>query len=129
MRRIDQIIVHCSATPPSMDIGVEEIRQWHVRDNKWQDIGYHWVIRRGGVIEKGRDESRIGAHVAGHNSHSIGVCLVGGRDRFDFTLPQIHSLHYLADQLRQRYPNATFHGHNEFSNKRCPQFDVQEFFR
>ena len=83
----DTIIVHCSATPQNMDIGVEEIRRWHTdpkpRGKGWSDIGYHYVIRRSGVVEAGRDWKRMGAHARGHNRTSIGICLVGGNDAED----------------------------------------------
>ena len=78
VRMIDSIIIHSTATPVGMDVGVEDIRAWHVRDNGWRDIGYHWVIRRDGTIEEGRPEIAVGAHVAGYNHNSIGVALVGG---------------------------------------------------
>ena len=80
------IIVHCADTLATMDIGVEEIRRWHVEERGWDDIGYANVIRRDGTIELGRDldgdgdvADEIGAHAAGFNAQSIGVCLVGGR--------------------------------------------------
>lgn len=66
MRKINALIVHNAATYDTMDIGVEEIRRVHIKENGWRDVGYHYVIRRNGVIEKGRDEATIGAHVAGH---------------------------------------------------------------
>ena len=77
MRKINWLVIHTAATRPSMDIGVKEIRQWH-KAKGWSDIGYHYVIRRDGRVEKGRPESRVGAHVAGYNRDSIGICLVGG---------------------------------------------------
>jgi len=79
---IARIIVHCSATPPDMSIGVSEIRDWHVNQNKWSDIGYHFVIKRGGLIQQGRDIELAGAHAEGHNSDSIGICLVGGVEKY-----------------------------------------------
>ena len=39
-----------------MDIGAEKIKEWHTKGNGWSDIGYHWVIRRDGTLDKGRDE-------------------------------------------------------------------------
>ena len=86
MREIDAIVIHCSYTPPSMDIGVREIYDWHVNDNGWKDIGYHYVIRRNGNIEIGRPEHTPGAHVAGHNHNTIGLCLVGAKARQGATL-------------------------------------------
>ena len=100
MREIKKIIVHCAATPPSMNIGAKEIRDWHMSPSKttpFSDIGYHYVIRRNGEIEKGRDISIAGAHAFGHNFNSIGVCLVGGIDDNkkaddNYTLKQYNSL-------------------------------------
>ena len=86
------IFVHASATKPSMDIGVEEIREWHlVEPFYFDDIGYHYVIRRNGIVEFGRSKHLIGAHAIGWNSHSLAICLVGGlsedgtSDEFNFT--------------------------------------------
>ena len=128
---INLIVVHCSATPPSMDIGAAEIRKWHT-DKGWSDIGYHYVIKRDGDLEVGRDESRQGAHVRGHNKNSLGVCLIGGVDRkgradANFTFDQYQSLGYLMMNLTDKHPKAEVKGHRDFSNKACPSFDVQSF--
>lgn len=129
MRAINKIIIHCSYTKPDMDIGVAEIRDWHVNDNGWSDIGYHHVIRRDGTIEPGRDEARSGAHCKGHNHDSIGVCLVGGmsedgKPECNYTLRQWRALDELIYDIQTRYPSATVHGHNEFSEKPCPVFNA-----
>ena len=76
-RKINEIIVHCSATPEGKDYSVDTIRQWHLQRG-FSDIGYHYVIYRDGSIHTGRYESIIGAHCAGHNANSIGVCYIGG---------------------------------------------------
>lgn len=127
MRDITKIIIHCSATPTSMDIGVKEIREWHL-ERGWTDIGYHYVIRRDGTLEEGRPLAQSGAHTLGENIGSIGICLVGGKDRFDFTLDQMDVLVDLVEELEEKFPSASVHGHNEFSSKACPQFDVEAFF-
>lgn len=127
MREINRIIIHCSATPAGMDIGRDEIDQWH-RERGWNGIGYHYVIRRNGDIEFGRPEYEVGAHTRGYNEDSIGICLVGGKDTFDYTADQIAELVGLVENLEERYPDATIHGHNEFSAKLCPRFDVAAFF-
>lgn len=128
MRKINEIIVHCSATKPKVNIGAAEIKQWHIRDNHWADIGYHYVIRLDGTIEKGRAEWRAGAHCYGHNAHSIGVCYVGGLtqsgEASDTRTPeQKKSLIKLLRDLKERY-HCEIHGHNEYSNKNCPCFDA-----
>lgn len=133
MRRIDTLIIHCSYTPPSMDIGAAEIRGWHVDDNKWSDIGYHYVIRRDGSIDLGRPLARPGAHVEGHNKYSIGVCLVGGVDKGgptgkpedNFTPMQKATLLVLLYQLRNLFPDTRICGHRDLQPKKaCPSFDV-----
>lgn len=138
-RPISKIIVHCSATPPNLDIGVNEIKEWHTRPksrkgNGWSDIGYHDVIPRCGGVEVGRPLSIQGAHTRGHNKGSIGICLVGGVDSDDnpennFTKAQFKSLERLLRCYKAQFPKATIHGHNEFSNKACPSFNVQEWLK
>ncbi|ATF00768.1 Negative regulator of beta-lactamase expression [Phaeobacter gallaeciensis] len=130
MRPISKIIIHCAATHPTQDVGVREIRQWH-KARGWSDIGYHAVIRRSGVIEYGRPATRIGAHVRGRNTGSLGVCLAGGHgssaeDRFDdhFTEAQKVMLVGMLHGLKLALPHATIHGHNEFAAKACPGFRV-----
>lgn len=77
MRIINEIIIHCSATPEGKDYTVEQIKQWH-KQRGFSDIGYHYVIYRDGSIHSGRPIERIGAHCLKHNAHSIGVCYIGG---------------------------------------------------
>ena len=76
-KKTDYLIIHCAATKPSMDIGVNEIRKWHL-DRGWRDVGYHYMIRRNGEVELGRRNDDMGAHASGYNHNSIGVCLIGG---------------------------------------------------
>jgi len=122
---IDKIVIHCADTPAGMDIGRDEIDRWH-KERGWNKIGYHWVIRLDGTAERGRPESRQGAHVKGHNRDSIGVCLVGGKGGFNFTRAQMKTLDRLCDKLAKSYPNAEFMGHRDLDRgKTCPNFDVK----
>ncbi|MBP5691206.1 MAG: N-acetylmuramoyl-L-alanine amidase, partial [Bacteroidaceae bacterium] len=77
MRKITEIIIHCSATPQGVDYTVADIDRWH-RQRGFNKIGYHYVIYRDGSIHQGRPVEEIGAHCIGHNAHSIGVCYIGG---------------------------------------------------
>lgn len=134
LRPIDKLIIHCSATNPKQDIGVEEVRDWHVKGNGWSDIGYHFFIRRDGTLETGRDIDKIGAHVAGQNAGSIGICMAGGIDmsgnaQANFTEQQWKELERFVRAFKAEYPKATVHGHNEFSNKACPSFSVQKWLK
>jgi len=131
MRTIDKIILHCAATKEGHDIKTETIKSWHVKGNGWSDIGYHYVIELDGTVKKGRPMHRSGAHTKGHNTGSIGVCYVGGIDiskkpKDTRTEAQRTAMDELINELLVEYPNATVHGHNEFSAKACPSFDVSK---
>lgn len=115
-----------------MDIGAEEIRRWHVGRNGWSDIGYHAVIRRSGDMDHGRKIEIVGAHAYGHNSDSIGVCLVGGIDEHgnpccNFTSNQYEALSLFIDICKNAWPKIKVIGHNKISDKDCPCFDVESF--
>jgi hypothetical protein len=134
MREINQIVIHCSDTPAGMDIGAAEIRQWHTdpppRGRGWNDIGYHYVIRRDGQLEIGRPEEVVGAHVEGHNAHSIGVCMVGGgKGVCNFTHDQWARLRSVVNMLTCEYPNAAVCGHRDLNPaKQCPSFDARAWW-
>lgn len=130
MRKINKIIVHCSATPEGRDNTIEDIDKWH-KARGWKGVGYHYVIHLDGSIHPGRDEDEVGAHCAGYNSKSIGVCYIGGLAK-DCSTPkdtrteeQKQSLLDLLTELKERYPSATIHGHREFAAKACPCFDAK----
>lgn len=138
MREINDFIVHCSATYADQDVGAEEIRRVHVQENGWQDIGYHYVIRRNGEIEEGRPLEKMGAHCRNHNAHSIGICLVGGLSRdsegktisiANFEPEQYNSLYRLLTRLHIEYPKAGLHGHCDYANKACPCFEVRRWWK
>lgn len=132
MRKIDKIILHCSATPEGREVTVSQIRDWH-RARGFRTIGYHYVVYLDGSIHRGRPEEDIGAHTYGQNLHSIGICYVGGleaktmRPKDTRTVAQREALQRLIDELLIRYPGATVHGHREFAAKACPCFDVAEY--
>ena len=128
-RDITEIIIHCTATPEGKDYTVDTIRQWH-KAQGWSDIGYHWVIYRDGSINKGRDESIVGAHCTGHNTKSIGVCYVGGlasdgkTPKDTRTEAQKVALIKLLKELKIRYPKARIYSHGNFAAKACPSFNA-----
>ncbi len=132
MRKIDKIIVHCTATPEGRHHDVADITRWHLQRG-FNTIGYHYLIHLDGTIEEGRDISRSGAHCSGQNRNSIGVCYVGGmtkdmkKAKDTRTKQQKDSLVKLLQELIYKYnKDMTIHGHNEFANKACPSFNVQK---
>ncbi|UUB18464.1 endolysin [Salmonella phage vB_SalS_PC192] len=129
----EAIFVHCSATKPSMDVGVREISQWH-REQGWLAIGYHFVIRRDGTIEEGRPVDVVGSHVKDWNSKSVGVCLVGGIDdkgKFEanFTPAQMQSLKEKLADLKDMYPDAEIKAHHDVAPKACPSFNLSRWLK
>lgn len=129
MRPIEGIVIHCADTPPGMDIGAADIRQWH-KEKGWRDIGYHYIIRRSGEVETGRPIEEPGAHVKGHNARTIGICMVGGRHgHADYTRQQWAALEALVIDLTNRFPGVTVKGHTDYDGaKTCPNFNVQEWW-
>ena len=130
MRKIKEIIIHCSTTKEGRNFTVADIDRWH-RERGMRCIGYHFVIYRDGSIHVGRAIEEVGAHCKGHNSISIGICYIGGlskkgKPKDTRTREQKAAMRSLIEQLKEEYPLATIHGHNEFANKACPCFDVKK---
>lgn len=133
-RNIKEIIVHCSATAEGKDFTVADIKKWHLARG-FSDVGYHYVIYRDGSINKGRDESKIGAHCTGHNSYSIGVCYIGGcaadgkTPKDTRTNAQKKALLELLSELKKKYPKAKVYPHYKFAAKACPSFNAEEEYK
>ena len=134
-RNILFIAIHCAATFPSMHVDAARIKKWHL-ERGFNDIGYHFIIGRDGTIELGRNISVIGAHVAGYNSTSIGICWIGGTREENHkeaednrTDEQNATLKQLVNELLAEYPKAEVRGHRDFKNvhKACPSFDVKSW--
>lgn len=141
-REINRLIIHCAASPNGASLtrggrtAAEEIDAWHAQrafkrgdaerrafNPNLKSIGYHAVIDVDGMVYTGRHPDEIGAHAAGHNRDSIGVCLVGTDQ---FTLAQWASLKRLVEAQRQQRPNLQILGHRDIPDvhKTCPGFDV-----
>ena len=138
---VDFLVVHSSATPVSMDIGVKEIDEWH-RDKGWSGIGYHFVVRRNGDVQLGRPMNKQGAHVLRHNQNTLGICMIGGIDvegdpENNFTDEQFKSLYVLVQLLSHFYfvenqmtevPKVCGHRDFEGTKTLCPSFDVKTWW-
>lgn len=137
---VREIALHCSATradwmaTSGLAAQRAEIRLWHMQDNGWRDIAYHWLLGRGGDILAGRPETEIGAGIMGHNKGVIHICLIGGhgaseRDPFarHFTSQQNISLRQLLQGIGMRTQISLISGHNQYAPKACPGFTVSEW--
>lgn len=148
MRKLDTIVIHCSATPPEVNWRAADVRRSHMDPKRpggsFNDIGYHRVICRDGAIEAGRALNVPGAHAAGHNARSIGICMIGGVRRTsrkdktgkpvleaedNFTPEQWDALKQEVRALLMRFPAITkVVGHRDLNaGKDCPSFSVRDW--
>lgn len=127
MRYINDIIIHCTATPAGMEVTAADVDSWH-RQRGWRCIGYHYLVRLDGTVERGRAISQPGSHCFGHNAHSIGIAYAGGLDAEmrpadTRTEAQRAALLKLVTHLTAMY-RCRVHGHRDYAPRDCPCFDV-----
>ena len=133
MRKINLIVIHCTASRPNQHIPMALLNDMH-RARGWKGCGYHYYITRDGQLHQGRPEEEVGAHARHYNAHSIGICYEGGLDEkgrtADTRTPaQRAALIALLRSLKFDYPDAQIVGHRELEgvHKNCPCFDVSEY--
>jgi len=118
----DLIVIH-HVGDPDRDVSAKEIHQWHL-GNGWAGIGYHYVIRQDGTIERGRPRTAIGAHAEGFNWRSVGINLAGNFEKSKPAAKQIESASQLIAELSNIYdliPTAeTVVGHRDLMSTDCP---------
>lgn len=130
MRKISELIWHCTATPEGREVSATEIDQWH-KDRGWSGIGYHKVVHLDGSVSEGRPESKIGSHVAGRNTGTLGYVYVGGlakdgKTPKDTRTPaQKATMRRLTQEAVAKYGLTKVSGHREYANKACPCFDAK----
>lgn len=131
MRKINEVVVHCTATPEGRDFTIAQIDAMH-RQRGFDGIGYHYLIGLDGTVRDGRPVWKAGAHVAGRNANTIGISYVGGVDRAGRpkdtrTAAQKHAMRELLVELCLDYPDITLiEGHRAYANKACPCFDARK---
>ena len=125
----DTIVIHCTQTPKDMEVDVEKVTQWH-KDRGFDTIGYHYLIKRDGTLQVGRDEDVVGAHAVAVNGTSIGVALVGGGTsdmgwENNFNSEQFDTLKSIILRLKDKYDIEKIIGHYHVEeSKECTSFDV-----
>ena len=123
MRKLTRIIVHCSDSDVQAHDNIDVIRDWHL-ERGFDDVGYHFFIPKVGYIQHGRPIDKIGAHTFRENEDSIGICLSG---RYQFKEEQFKTLARLINSLYDVFGIMTIHGHYEYSDKTCPNFNIEDF--
>ena len=110
-RKWNWIVIHHSAGPTGSAAAFDK---YHREVNKWDELGYHFVIGNGsgsgdGQIEVGPrwPRQKHGAHAKTpdnqYNDHGIGICLVGNFDVTRPTAKQMQSLARLTAYLADTY--------------------------
>lgn len=112
----DKIIIHHSAR---REWSPEDINDYH-KSKGWKGIGYHFYIRKDGIIYSGRPENSEGAHTKGENNSSIGICLEGNFEDEEVTEKQIDSLLNLSVYISLKYDIYKIIGHKDMSETLCP---------
>lgn len=130
MRFINKIIIHCTATREGLDFDRSDIDRWH-KEEGHDCIGYHYVVCLNGEVQVGRPLEDVGAHARGYNTHSVGVCYVGGLDedrnpKDTRTEAQKTAMSNLIKMLKAKFPEAEVIGHCDVLNRDCPCFDAKK---
>jgi N-acetylmuramoyl-L-alanine amidase len=149
MREIKSVVLHCTATPKDRVLTVKEIRNWHVKGNGWDDIGYHFIIHQDGTVERARHIDKVGAHTWGNNYGSIGVAYCGGVEKkvkksMDKDKPKSKTILKSKDTMTKEqevafrdlvkfleicFGELKVRGHNDYNQaKDCPAFNMREKF-
>ena len=128
----DTIVIHCTQTPPGMDVDVDKVTQWH-KERGFDTIGYHYLIKRDGTLQEGRQQDEVGAHAVAVNGTSIGVALAGGGTpsmgwENNFAPIQFETLKTILLKLKKDYEIEKIIGHYQVDDKKeCPSFDVPKW--
>jgi N-acetyl-anhydromuramyl-L-alanine amidase AmpD len=121
--KTDMIVIHHTGRN-DIDASAQQIHGWHINQQGWAGIGYHYVIRKNGTIEQGRPHWTVGAHAYGENSHTIGIHLSGDFMEAKPTGDQIESVAMLLANLCTDYglPIDREHivGHRDLMATSCP---------
>lgn len=119
----DMIVIHHTGGN-DIDASAQQIHEWH-QNQDWAGIGYHFVIRKNGTIERGRPEWAVGSHAYGENWHTLGIHLSGAMDKVQPTDAQIescaHLVAYLCDEYEIPIDREHIVGHREVNDDTsCP---------
>lgn len=128
-KKTDMIVIHHTGNPTDDDLSAKEINASH-QAKGWTCIGYHYVIRKNGVVEIGRPHWTVGAHAYGENSHTIGIHVCGNFEIANPTPAQIESLAMLLANICTDYglpiDNKHIVGHRDLMSTACPGKSLYE---
>jgi hypothetical protein len=114
------IVIHHSAS--AVTDSPASLQALHFDRQRFADIGYHFVIGGDGALYEGRPITVRGAHVGGHNTGAIGICLTGNFERIQPAHEQLATLTTLVTALRNAFGITHLAGHRDYpgQNTLCP---------
>lgn len=131
MRKINELIWHCTATREGQHFERSDVDAWH-KQRGWSGIGYHKLVLLDGSVQEGRPESKVGAHTGGRNANTIGYAYVGGVGK-DGKTPkdtrtdaQKKTMIRLTKEAVKRYGLKKVSGHHDYAAKACPSFPARQ---
>ncbi len=131
MRKIKEIHLHHSWKPdysnfkiingrPNYNYLFRWIRDYHINNNKWKDIAYHFIVFPDGFVKEGRNINELPASIPGRNKNAVAICMIGNFDEDEITPEQLQATKKLIEQLKKTYATDTLYFHREWSTKTCP---------
>lgn len=132
MRKINYLVIHCTATVQNASI--EAIKRYWKEVLKWRNPGYHIMVKPSGEIVYIHPIEKVANGVAGYNTNSIHISYIGGvrgKEPVDNRTPeQKEALKKIVLELKSKFPDAEIKGHRDFLTpgpkwKDCPSFDVK----
>lgn len=134
MRKIEYIVLHCTATP--VNTSVQSILNYWRNHLGWRNPGYHYLIEQSGEVHELLPLASVSNGVAGYNSNSIHISYIGGVDKNGKALDNRSSRQILEQirlliMLKTLFPNARIQGHRDFPKvaKACPSFDTRAWLK
>jgi len=147
MGKLKYLIIHCSATPPQMEVTKADIEKWHLVERGWSKVGYSKLFQRSGNVidfyEIDSDQwvsaNEVTNGAVGFNDKAVHWCFAGGLDKHGnellgyldlvLTPAQMINFRHELNEFLNYHPDIKIIGHNQVSTKQCPGFNVSELLK
>jgi hypothetical protein len=110
------IIHHSSLYEDDDEATMLAIQLLHMGQRGWADIAYHFCVGQNGKIYEGRRMTARGTHTEGHNTGTLGLCLLGNFEEIEPTLEQLASTQHMVNWLAVRLSATHLAGHRDFND-------------